>query len=122
MPKVIMTVKLEGPVEGEEIIQAVQQVAGNDYREERNWIDDKTFFIIGRGGHTPYAHLVVVVGKDRTEMKIDPDAVYYDVAVKDESWPGLVHAVGYTDEDIRDSLVDFRTRLQAALLMIQKVV
>lgn len=117
MSKVLMTVKVERPVKGEEIIQVVKQCAGGDYREDKNWVDDKTFFVVGRGGPWPYKHLVVVVDVDYNETKIDPDAAYYHVGVKDWGWDSIVYAIGYTDEDIRNSLKSFRDRLQAALVL-----
>lgn len=112
----MMTLQYDVPVTGQQVIDAVSELAGENYRQERTFIDEKILYTIGATSRFESQRVAIVEKPDN--MKIDPSKVYAPgtLAVIDfEFFADTVSTAIVTEESIVAAVRSFRDKLQERL-------
>lgn len=109
-------VKLLHPVTGQVIADALSALAGKNFIQKIATAGDNgRTYEIGRTSLDPYEQVIIGVGLDGvTQISLGKE--YDKVFVLSHQFPGgMIHAVGYTDEDVIEAVKSFRDTLEAYL-------
>lgn len=112
--EVTMTIDATKGITGQQIMNAVKQLAGDGFVVNQKVHDDRHFYKIGRSSSYPYKDCVVAVGA-LSEWHLNPLKTYYQLEVKYHPWPGVKYCVGYTDDAVVKSVRQFRDALKSEL-------
>lgn len=104
---------LEGPFDGQSIIDAVVAAAGDDHVKNQ-WYDDGDVYQVGQHSMVPSDNFIIRDSRGRGY--IFPEEKRYDlITIEYHDWGGPKFAVGQSPETIIESLLEFHDRLAAEI-------
>lgn len=115
--QVIYTLQLPFKVSGQEIINAVKQIAGDSYVQTYDRvIDDTIWFKVGARSNYPGEGLAIAVSPAYTDCGINPSSLYSHIAVVNCEWGGSYYAVLENEKSIIKNARNFRDEIHRLLL------
>lgn len=114
-------VYLVGMVTGQEIANAVQQIANRNVKELVFAGDAGNAYLIGQNSYFPANDLEIKVGSPDATMGIFMEHSYTDVCVVSCQFPGMKCAGCNSDEEIAQAVREFRDKLQPILNQFAKL-
>lgn len=112
-----VTVSLEHPITGAELMNAVKAVAeqnGKEFYTAHDYVDGD-IYQIGQVSGYPDDHLLISPAGD--EESVRPEASYDKVSVASHQWPVSIYLIGYSDREAAfiSSVRTFATALEQHL-------
>ena len=124
MTDIRRTIRMQRPVTGRELVQALQQLVAK-YNERINCreyvehtvrdIDGQKTVSIGIASNYPYEDILLCEGQDLGNTELNPNTAYERIGVRNTSFPGMKYAIGFADTAIVDAVERIRDDLERLL-------
>ncbi len=118
-PDVRKTVRVDHPVTGAQIVDALKQLAGevrSEYAERLLAdVDGDKFLKVGLSSGYPYADVTIRTGQGLVNEGVQLQASYDVFGVGTTNWPGCKYAVGYDDSSVVNAVEKVRDGLEKLL-------
>ncbi len=113
--KAKLLVNLANTVTGQQVADAVQQIAGREYHQEVSTVtDDGSLYQIGQNSDYPYKDIAIGVGPNAIP-EVAMELRYDEIYVLSWEYSGEKFAIGYNDNDVVEAVKSFRDKLELAL-------